>query len=366
MTTVEAPAEAHPVEQLVGRMFGSGVGAIELCNAYLGIHLGLYRALDAAAASPAELADRTGCDARYLREWLQAQAIGGFVIADGDDLALARFTLAEGVADVLVHETAPSYLGGLPDALAAAASVLPKLLEAYRSGAGVPYAAYGRDAVSAQAALNRPSFVNSFVDEWLPQLPDVQARLRDADRPAVVADLGCGMGWAGIELAKAFPHIQVEGRDNDEASIALGRQRAVDSGVADQVTLEVVDVSDPAADWSPRYDFAFFVECVHDFPRPAEALQNARRALRPGGSVLVVDERVDETLTTPGDEVQRFFAAASAIWCLPQGRVGNDPQPIGAVIRPDTMRNLATRAGYSSVDIVPIEHPFWRFYRLAP
>jgi SAM-dependent methyltransferase len=367
MTTIEAPTEqTNAVEQLVGRLFGSGVGAIELCNAYLGIHLGLYRALHEAPATATQLSGRTGCDQRYLREWLQAQAISGFVAADGADPATARFALADGVADVLVHETSPAYLGGLTDALAAAATVLPRLVEAYRTGTGVPYAAYGRDAVTAQAALNRPSFVHSFVTEWLPQLPDVLARLQDAERPARIADLGCGMGWASIELAKAFPHIEVEGRDNDEASISSGRQHAVDAGVADRVTLDVVDISDTTADWSPQYDFAFFVECVHDFPRPVEALRNARAAVRPGGTVLVVDERVDETFTAPGDEVQRFFAAASAIWCLPQGRVGSSPEPIGAVIRPDDMRSLARRAGYSAVEIVPIEHPFWRFYRLTP
>ena len=367
MTTTEAPAaQTRAIEQLVGRVFGSGVGAIELCNAYLGVHLGLYRALHEAPATAAELAQRTQCDLRYLREWLQAQAISGFLTADGDNPATARFMLADGMSDVFVHETSPTYLGGLTDALAAAATVLPLLVEAYRTGAGVPYAAYGRDAVSAQAALNRPSFVHSLVAEWLPQLPDVWARLQNTERPARVADLGCGMGWAGIELAKAIPHIEVDGRDNDEASISRGRQHAVAAGVADRVTLEVVDISDPTADWSPRYDFAFFVECVHDFPRPVEALRNARAAIQPGGAVLVVDERADETFTAPGDDVQRFFAAASAVWCLPQGRVGTDPEPIGALIRPADMRTLAHQAGYSAVDILPIEHPFWRFYRLTP
>jgi SAM-dependent methyltransferase len=366
MTTIEAPAEQAAIEQLVGRLFSSGVGAIELCNAYLGIHLGLYRELNDAPSTPAELAERTGCNQRYLREWLQAQAISGFATVDSSDPGIARYALADGVAAVLVHETSPAYLGGLADAAAAAATVLPQLLDAYRSGTGVPYAAYGPDAVSAQAALNRPAFVNSFAAEWLPQLPDVLARIQDTARPARIADLACGIGWAGIELAKAFPHIRVDGYDNDDASIAAGRRHAVDAGVADRVTLEVVDISDTTADWTPRYDFAYFVECVHDFPRPVEALRNARAALRPGGTVLVVDERADDTFTAPGDEVQRFFAAASAVWCLPQGLVGDNPEPVGAVIRPDDMRELARRAGYTSVDIVPIEHPFWRFYRLTP
>ena len=140
----------------------------------------------------------------------------------------------------------------------------------------------------------------------------------------------------------------------------------MDHGVADRVDLEVVDVADGTAGWSPRYDLALFVECVHDFPRPVEALRHARSAVLPGGTVLVVDLRADETFTAPGDEVQRFIAAASAVWCLPQGLVGPEPEPIGTLIRPDTLRDLARRAGYARVDIVPIEHPFWRFYRLTP
>jgi SAM-dependent methyltransferase len=361
MTTTDL----EPTEQLVGRIFATGVGAVELCTVYLGIHLGLYRALADAPATAAELAVRTGCDERYLLEWLQAQAIGGLLTVDGDPES-STFALTEATRAVFLDETAPTYLGGLADVFAAAARALPLLVAAYRSGEGVPYAAYGVDGVSGQAALNRPAFVNALVDDWLPQLPDVLGRLQDTARPARVADLGCGMGWAGIELAKAFGHIAVDGYDNDEASIARGRANAADHGVADRVNLEVRDMADPTADWSPRFDLVLFVECVHDFPRPVEALRHARSSLRPGGTVLVVDERAAETFTAPGDEVERFFAAASAIWCLPQGRVGPDPKPVGTLIRPDTLRDLAHRAGYADVTVVPIEHPFWRFYRLTP
>jgi SAM-dependent methyltransferase len=358
--------QASPVEELVGRIFVSGVGAAELCNIYLGIHLGLYRTLADGPATATELASATGTAERYIREWLQGQAVAGFLSAEGDDPAVATFSLAEGTREVLVEETAPTYLGGLPDVVAAAGSVLPRLTEAFRTGAGVPYAAYGPDGVSAQATLNRPAFVNSLVTEWLPAFPDVLARLQDTSDPAIVADLACGVGWAGIELAKAFGHITVLGRDNDDASISQGRANALAHGVADRVDLEVADVSDPSLDWSPRYDVALLIECVHDFPRPVEALRNARAALKPGGTVIVVDERAAETFTHPGDEVERFFAAASPIWCLPQGLVGSDPEPVGTLIRPDRMRALASAAGYSTVEVVPVDHPFWRFYRLVP
>jgi SAM-dependent methyltransferase len=245
------------------------------------------------------------------------------------------------------------------------AGALPQVVEAFRTGAGVPNAAYGPDAVGAQAALNRPAFANSLVPEWLPQLPDVLARLRDTDHPARVGDFACGAGWAAIELAKAFPQLVIEGLDSDEESIIRARRNAADQEVSDRVTFEVVDLSDPSADWTARFDLILFAECVHDFPRPVEALAHARRALLTGGTVLVVDERADETFTAPGDEVQRFLASAGVVWCLPQGMVGSDPEPVGTMIRPAIMRDLAARAGYVGTDVLPIEHPFWRFYRLA-
>jgi SAM-dependent methyltransferase len=364
MTTTDVQPSA--VEALAGRIFSTGVGAAELCTAYLGIHLGLYRSLAGSPATAAALAERTGCDERYMREWLAAQAVAGLLTAAGPDPASAEFALAGGTYEVLVDETSPAYLGGLADVVAAAGRVLPLLVDAYQTGAGVPYAAYGPDGVSAQSALNRPAFVHSLAAEWLPQLPDVLARLQDPADPAQVADMGCGTGWAAIELAKAFPRIRVDGLDNDEASIAIGRQHAAVHGVAGRVDLEVADLADESADWSPRYDLVLLIECVHDFPRPVQALRHARTAVRPGGTVLVVDERAAENFTAPGDEVERFFAAASAIWCLPQGRVGPDPEPVGTLIRPAVMCDLARRAGYAEAEILPIEHPVWRFYRLTP
>lgn len=358
--------ETSATEALAGRLFGAAIGAMELCGVYVGMRLDLYRVLSAGPLTAAGLADRTGYAERYLREWLAHQAVAGLLTVDGDDPATARFGLAAGVADVLIDETSPAYLGGLPSALAAVGRVLPALVDAYRSGEPVPYAAYGPDAVSAQAALNRPAFANSLVPEWLPQIPDVLARLSDTDHPARVGDFGCGAGWAAIELAKAFPHVRVDGLDSDEASIAAARRNAVAHGVADRVDVEVTDLTDPAADWSPRFDVVFFFECLHDLPRPVEALRNARASLRPGGSVIVMDERAADTFTAPGDDVERFLAAAGALWCVPQGLVGADPEPVGPLLRPSTMDTLARRSGFPAGEILPIDHPVWRFYRLRP
>ncbi|NMO53998.1 class I SAM-dependent methyltransferase [Actinoplanes sp. TBRC 11911] len=351
-------------EELADRLFTAGVATIELSCVYLGIRLGYYHTLACTGGglTADELAKHTGTAPRYTHEWLQSQAISGFVTIDGDDPATARYALADGASDVLVEVTGPAYLGGLAHAAAAIGGVLPDLADAYRTGDGLPYARYGADAVTAQAALNRPAYVNSLAAEWLPQVPDVVDRLAGGAR---VADYGCGAGWSSIELARAYPDVRVDGFDNDEASIATARRNAAEQGVADRIDFEVADLTGGTGAVG-RYDVVFFFECVHDFPRPVEVLRNARTAVRPGGTVIVMDERAAETFTAPGDPVERFLGGVSALWCLPQGLVGADPQPVGTLMRPAAMAALAADAGFAASEILPIEHPFFRFYRLVP
>src|SRR3954471_15238209 len=158
--TVEM-TETNPVEELVGRLFMEGVGTMHVMSVYLGVKLGLFRALtDGGPQTAARLASATGLDAWYVREWLQAATIAGLVGADSEDIDTATFTAADGVRETLVEETSPAYLGGLTFAASAVGRVLPDLVAAFRTGTGVPYARYGPEAVEAQAALNRPAFVN--------------------------------------------------------------------------------------------------------------------------------------------------------------------------------------------------------------
>jgi 2-polyprenyl-3-methyl-5-hydroxy-6-metoxy-1,4-benzoquinol methylase len=250
----------------------------------------------------------------------------------------------------------------MPAIVVAVGRAFPHLEAAFRTGAGVPYIEYGPEAVTAQAAINRPAYVNSLVADWLPTLPDVQARLRAGAR---VADVGTGAGWSAIELAKAYPAVWVVGYDTDEDSISRARHNAAEHGVSDRVDFEVCDIGKMSASGA-SYDLITFFECLHDLAHPLEALLAARKALAPAGTVLVMDENVDETLVAPGDPVQRFFAAASVIWCTPQGRVERDSEVVGAVMRPSRLLELAGQAGFGTVDTLPIEHPFWRFYRLDP
>ncbi|HEY3505381.1 MAG TPA: methyltransferase domain-containing protein [Actinocatenispora sp.] len=352
-------------EELSGRIFTAGVAAAELYGVYLGLTLGLYRVLaDRPGLTGAALAEATGLDRRYVREWVQGQAVSGFVLASGTDLDTATFALPPGGRDVLVDEVSPYYLAPLAQMPAAVGQALPTLTQAFRTGAGVPLPAYGPDGVTAQAALNRPGYHHELADSWIAAMPDVAARLADTTRPARVADLGCGGGWAAIALATRYPHVHVDGYDVDEASVEFARHNVADAGVADRVTVTVHDLADPLPG-AAGYDLVLLMECVHDMAFPARTLATARGGVADGGAVLVMDEATDDELVAPTDDpVQRFFANVSPIWCLPQGRTEPDADPVGTVIRASRMAELAAEAGFRSTEVLPIDNPFFRFYRL--
>ena len=211
---------------------------------------------------------------------------------------------------MLLDEESPAYLAPVARFLVAEAGQAPALLRAYRTGGGVPYAAYGADAREAQAAFNRPAFAHLLADRWLPALPDVHARLQAAP-PARVADVGCGAGWASIALARAFPAARIDGFDADEASVALAQRNAATAGVADRVAFRTLDVGAPAAPGRAEvdeggYDLVLAFETIHDLARPVEALATMRRLARPGAAVLVAEHRVGEAFAAPGDPIERL------------------------------------------------------------
>jgi SAM-dependent methyltransferase len=360
----EAGENAEAAEELAGRLFLAAIDMIELLNVYLGHTHGLYRRLaESGPMACDELAHDAGLDRRYLREWLQSQAVAGFVTMTGTDLDTAVFRLPPGGREVLVDETSPTYLAPLAQSATSAAKVMPALVEAFRTGAGVPLASYGPEAVSAQAALNRPAYTHELARQWVPALPGLAALLAG---PARVADVGCGAGWAAIELAKAYPSVRVHGYDSDEVSIAAARRNAIENEVSDRVTFEVSDLREPGPDM-PRYDAVLLLECLHDMTSPALVLHHLRAHLTDGAVVIVMDERADEFLVAPSDDpVQRFLAGISPLWCFPQGVNGPAAQPYGAVFRPSDLRKVARQAGFAGVDVLPIDHASWRFYQLHP
>ena len=349
------------VNAFAERLFEATIGAMELTVAHLGRALGLYAGLRGdAGLTPGELAGVTAVDERYAREWLEHQAVAGVVTVDdpGAPAAERRYTLPEAHAAVLLDEENPAYSGALADIPPIIARTLGTLTGAFRTGAGVPFAAYGLHDM--QAGFTRPMFANFLAGEWLAALPDVHQRLQ-AGEALRVADFGCGEGWAGIYLAEAYPNVTVDGYDLDDASIAAARKHAADRGVTDRVRFEVQDVTDPA--FGERFDLVLACEMIHDLADPVGALSAMHRLAGDGGAVLVIDERADEEFTPSGDPIQRLLYTFSILHCLPAGRDAETSAETGTVMRPSTFRAYAEAAGFTSVDELPIDNPFFRFYR---
>lgn len=349
------------VEAFADSLFATALATAELTVAHLGRRLGIYAALRGQSGlSSAEVAARVGVDERYVREWLEHQAVAGVVTVDDPSHPAdeRRYALPEAHAIALLDEEHPAYVGALADIPPIIARTLDQVTAAFRTGAGVPFAAYALHDM--QAGFTRPMFANSLTTEWLPALADVHARL-EAGEPLRIADLGCGEGWAGIYIANAYPHVRVDGFDLDDVSIAAARRHAADRGVAERVRFEVRDVTD--ASLSGCYDLAIACEVIHDLADPVGALAAMRRLTGDGGTVLIIDEKAAETFEPSGDPIERLLYGFSILHCLPAGRDAEASAATGTVMRPSVFAAYASEAGFSSVDELPVDHPMFRFYR---
>lgn len=344
-------------DALTERLFSAAVASFDLAGVYLGDRLGWYASLDTdGPATPDDLASRTGTDARYAREWLEQQAVSGMLAVDED----GRFSMPAGHAAVLVDPVDLNHMAPLARMVASAIGRLPEIAAAYRTGAGIGWESYGADMREGQAAFNRPAFTHLLGTEWLPGAADVDRQLRAGG--ARMADIGCGEGWSTVALAGAYPEARFLGVDLDAPSLEAAQRHAAEAGVDDRVEFRQAD----AAELQGPFDAAIIIEAVHDMANPVPVLSAVREALAEGGSLIVVDERVAERFSAPGDEVERFMYGWSITTCLPDGRSRQPSRATGTVMRPDTLRGYAREAGFRSVEILPIENDFFRFYQLRP
>jgi 2-polyprenyl-3-methyl-5-hydroxy-6-metoxy-1,4-benzoquinol methylase len=346
------------------RLLHSTRGTFEVFSIYIGVRLGFYEGL-AAGGSPTstELASRTGTAERYVREWLEQQTVTGILEVD-DEKAEARerrFGLPAAYVEVLVDRDSLNYLAPLARLVAGAVRPLDSLLEAYRTGGGVPYADYGADLREGQAGINRAMFLKQLGSEWLPTMPDLHARLM-GDPPARIADIGCGAGWSSIGMAKTYPKVLVDGFDLDDASVDLARDNAAAAGLADRVKFHVRDAESP--ELAGRYDLVTAFECLHDMSQPVSSLKAMRHLAGDGAAVLVVDERVGDAFTAAGNDVEWMMYGWSILHCLPVGKADTPSAETGTVLRPSTLRDYAERAGFRRVEVLLVENLFFRFYRL--
>jgi SAM-dependent methyltransferase len=350
-------------DALAERIFGSLIGTMEVFSIYLGDRLGLYATLAGGSATPAGLASRAGIAERYAREWLEQQAVYGLLDVDDatEEAAERRYSLPPEHASVLLDADSLAFLTPAARMTIAAARQMPALLAAYRDGGGVNWRDFGPDMSEGQEATNRPQFL-ALMDAWIERgLPDVHERLAAGGR---IADVGCGGGWSSIALARAYPTITVDGFDLDEPAIERARRNATALGLSDRVRFHAVDPAE--ADHGDGYDLVTAFECIHDMPYPVPVLGAMRSMANEGSGVMVMDEGVGHEFSAPGDDVEKLMYGFSTIVCLPDGMSHPDSVGTGTVMRPSVFEGYAREAGFDRVEILPIEHDMWRFYRLHP
>lgn len=352
-------------EAFAERLFAAALGAAELQAVYLGDRLGWYRALaDHGPLTSTELADRTGTVERYAREWLEQQAVAGYLDVNTD--SNRTYGLSAAHAAVLVDADSLLYSSPMARLFVATTTSMPRLLDAYRHGGGVTWESMGADAREGQALMNRPMYLRQLCQEFLPTIPDLQAALTSG---AKVADLGMGEGWSSVALALGYPEVEVHGFDMDAASVTAARRHAKDYGVDDRVHFSLVDVAgqapEPGRADAGTYDAVFAFECVHDVPDPVGFLSTARAIGRPGAPVIVMDERTADSFDAAAGKVEQLLYGYSLTCCLPDSLSHPGSAGTGTVMRLATLESYALAAGFERVDVLPIEHEWLRFYRLG-
>jgi SAM-dependent methyltransferase len=346
-------------EAFVQRMSEATLGAFDIASTYLGLKLGFYRSLaEDGPASAAELATRTGTNERLVREWLEQQGAGGLLAAsrDGDEW---RFALPAEQAGVLLDPDALDGFAGTALSLIAGLAQVPRLVESFRTGEGIPYADYGPDEAEGQAMGTRPVY-RAEIASWFAALPGA---VRLAAAKGRVLDIGCGSGWSSVCIAQAFPEATVDGIDLNPGSVDAAQRLARAEGVADRVGFEIRDATTLSG---AGYDVATMFEMLHDLARPVEALRAAREALGPAGVVLVADEPVNDAYAGPADDDERRHYGWSLLHCLPASMTEPDSAATGTLMRPNTLRAYARDAGFASVEVLPVESVEFRLYLLRP
>jgi 2-polyprenyl-3-methyl-5-hydroxy-6-metoxy-1,4-benzoquinol methylase len=331
-----------PQMALVNRLFEASLGAGEVFTVYLGDHLGFYRILLDGDRTASELASAAETDDRATREWLEQQAAAGILSVD-DVTAPAesrRFSLPREHAAALTDPDSAYSIAPLCRSFAAIGATMPRIAEAFRTGKGVSADDYGLDMMEAQGDFNRPWLRSSLGTEYLPSIPDVHERLSAG---ATVADVACGVGWAGISIAQAYPNVTVDGFDLSEPAITLARVNAAEAGVADRVNFSAEDVGGLLLD--NVYDLAIVVEAIHDLSAPVDVLTSIREMLAEDGTLIVADEKTEDVFTAPASETERFFYAYSVLDCLLGAQVDDPTAATGTVMRRSTFETYAKQAG---------------------
>jgi SAM-dependent methyltransferase len=359
MATVEEQP-AVDGDKLMGFVFRAvdEIGAtLNTALVVMGDRLGLYRALAGVGPlTPAELAKRTGTAERYVREWLNAQAAGGYVDYDPDTV---RYALPPEHAVALTDESSPAYLPGFFQIALGTVHDSPRITEAAKTGVGIGWHDHVHDVHEGCERFFRPGYNANLVPIWLPALDGVVGKLQ---RGARVADVGCGHGASTIVMAQAFPASTFVGSDYHEGSIRTARERAKEAGVTDRVSFEVA----PAASYSGRgYDLVTMFDCLHDMGDPFGAARHVHESLAADGTWMIVEPAAGDRVEDNLNPVGRAYYSFSTLLCTPASLSQDVGLALGAQAGEARIREVVTSAGFDRFRRVS-ETPFNLVFEARP
>jgi 2-polyprenyl-3-methyl-5-hydroxy-6-metoxy-1,4-benzoquinol methylase len=326
--------------EFMGQMSAYMTGGALCFAAWLGDELGLYRALAEVGPLTADaLADKTGCNQRLVREWLDGQAAGGLI---GYNPAIGAYELSAEASAALADDTSPVFVARGMNAFASLFLDHDKIAAAFRGDGALGWGEHHACLFSGTEWFFRTGYRAFLPSEWLPALDGAEAKLRAG---GAVADVGCGHGASAVVMAQAYPAARVWGFDYHAPSIQTARQRAAEAGVADRTTFEVAD----AQSYGGRFDLICFFDCLHDMGDPVGIARYAREHLEPGGSVLLVEPFAldDKQANLTENPMAALFYTASSAICTPNSLSQEVALGLGAQAGEARLREVFQQAGYS-------------------
>jgi SAM-dependent methyltransferase len=329
------------LEQLQGKVIGDVAGSLGLLIAYIGDKLDLYSALaEISPATSQELADSTGMDERYLREWLSANAAAGYVNYDS---AAGRFSLSPEQAVVFAAEGHPACMQGFFQAVMSAYIDEPKLTEVFRSGKGLPWSDHSPCLFCGTERFFRPMYAMNLIDSWLPALDGVREKL---EAGAKVADVGCGHGSSTILMAQAFPNSTFHGFDYHEPSIEHARERARAAGVAGNTIFEVVTAKEYPG---KNYDLVTMFDALHDMGDPVGAAKHIAGTLSDSGTFMLVEPFAGDNLEENLHPLGQIYYSFSTMVCVPASKSQEVGLGLGAQAGQKRLTEVLNAGGFGQV-----------------
>jgi SAM-dependent methyltransferase len=305
----------------------------------LGERLGLYKAMNGTGPiSAGELAERTKTDARYIQEWLAANAASGYVDYDS---AVGRYTLSPEQGAALADETSPAYIPGAFQLALAGFHAVDKITDAYRSGKGVGWHEHHHCLFEGTERFFRPGYAANLVSSWLPSLEGVEAKLRSGAR---VADVGCGHGASTVLMAQAYPKSTFIGFDYHAPSIEAARRAADKAGVSDRCRFETAKAKDFPG---KGYDLVAFFDCLHDMGDPVGAAAHVRQSLAADGAWMIVEPNAGDRIEDNLNPVGRIFYSASSWVCTPASKSQEVGLALGACAGEARLRDVVLGGGFT-------------------